>query len=159
MNELIRPSWEEYFLNIALATAERSTCPSRKVGSVIVNPATQQVISMGYNGAARGTTHCTDQCLARESGKDWDKCNAIHAELNAVIAAAMNGVSTNGATMYLTTTPCLFCARTLINAGIKRVISLTLYSHTQGLELLQETGVEVIIANIDMKGKNEDSLI
>lgn len=150
MSEIVsRPSWDEYFLNLAKATAQRSTCPSRRVGSVIVNPITNQVISMGYNGAARGTAHCTEACLTRESGKGWRKCNAIHAELNAIISAAMNGTSTNGATMYLTTTPCVFCSRTLINAGIKKVIAETFYPQEEAIELLQEGGVDVYVINSD----------
>lgn len=149
MSDLIknRPSWDQYFLNLAEATAQRSTCPSRKVGSVIVNPDTNQVISMGYNGSPRGTAHCGEECLTRESGKGWRKCRAIHAELNAIISAAMNGVSTNGATMYLTTTPCVFCSRTLINAGIKKVIAQTFYPQKEAIELLQEGGVDVVVVN------------
>jgi len=149
MSEIVieRPSWDEYFLNLAKATAQRSTCPSRKVGGVIVNPETNQVISMGYNGSPRGTSHCGEECLTRESGGGWRKCRAIHAELNAIISAAMNGVSTNGATMYLTTTPCVFCSRTLINAGIKKVIALTFYPQKEAIELLEEGGVDVVVVN------------
>ena len=146
---LDRPSWDEYFLNLAKATAQRSTCPSRKVGGVIVNPETNQVISMGYNGSPRGTSHCGEECLTRESGGGWRKCRAIHAELNAIISAAMNGVSTNNATMYLTTTPCVFCSRTLINAGIKKVVALTFYPQKEAIELLQEGGVDVVVVNSD----------
>jgi dCMP deaminase len=151
MSEIVldRPSWDEYFLNLAKATAQRSTCPSRKVGGVIVNPETNQVISMGYNGSPRGTSHCSEECLTRESGGGWRKCRAIHAELNAVISAAMNGVSTNGATMYLTTTPCVFCSRTLINAGIKKVIALTFYPQKEAIELLEEGGVDVVVVSSD----------
>ena len=151
MSEIIidRPSWDEYFLNLAKSTSQRSTCPSRKVGSVIVNPETNQVISMGYNGSPRGTSHCGEECLTRESGGGWRKCRAILAELNAVISAAMNGVSTNGATMYLTTTPCVFCSRTLINAGIKKVVALTFYPQKEAIELLQEGGVDVVVVNSD----------
>lgn len=151
MGELMidRPSWDEYFLNLAKSTSQRSTCPSRKVGSVIINPETNQVISMGYNGSPRGTAHCGPECLTRESGKGWTKCRAIHAELNAIISAAMNGVSTNGATMYLTTTPCVFCSRTLINAGIKKVVALTFYPQKEAIELLQEGGVDVVVVNSD----------
>lgn len=147
--EIKRPSWDEYFLNLAKAAAQRSTCPSRKVGSVIVNPETNQVISMGYNGSARNTSHCGPECLTRESGGGWRKCRAIHAELNAIISAALNGVSTNGSTMYLTTTPCVFCSRTLINAGIKKVIALTFYPQKEAIELLEEGGVDVVVLNSD----------
>lgn len=144
-----RPSWDEYFLDLAKATSQRSTCPSRKVGSVIINPETNQVISMGYNGSPRGTAHCGPECLTRESGGGWRNCRAIHAELNAVVSAAMNGVSTKGATMYLTTTPCVFCSRILINAGIKKVIALTFYPQKDAIELLQEGGVDVCVVGGD----------
>lgn len=146
---LDRPSWDEYFLSLAKAAAQRSTCPSRKVGSVIVRPDTNQIIAMGYNGAPRGVAHCGQECASRESGKEWKKCSAIHAELNAIISAAMNGVSTDGAIMYLTTTPCVFCSRTLINAGIKKVIALTFYPHREAIELLQEGGIDVVVVNSD----------
>ena len=154
-----RPTWDEYFLNLADATSLRSSCPSRKVGAVIVNPDTKQVVSLGYNGAARGSDHCTDLCLTREKGKDWDKCNAIHAELNAIIAAAMNGVSTNGATIYLTTTPCIFCARHLVNAGIKRVVSSSLYLAGESLELLAKSRIQVDIFTKNLRSQNENRYI
>lgn len=150
MSELVfRPSWNDYFLNLAIAAAQRSTCSSRKVGAVIVNPETNQVISMGYNGSPKGTSHCGPECVTRTSGGQWGLCKAIHAEQNAVISAAMNGARTNGATIYLTTTPCIFCARVLINAGIKKVISSTLYSHTDAIELLYEGGVDIVVVSID----------
>jgi dCMP deaminase len=161
MSNLIldRPTWDEYFLKLADTASLRSSCPSRKVGAVIVNPETKQVVSLGYNGAARGAEHCTELCLTREKGKDWDKCNAIHAELNAIIAAAMNGVSTNGATIYLTTTPCVFCARHLVNAGIKRVVASSLYLVGDSLNLLAKSGIKVDIFTENLRSQNENRYI
>lgn len=149
MTDINRPSWHEHFFSIAKTVAQRSTCPSRKVGAVVVDPETKTFVCSGYNGAPRGTAHCGDACRSRESGKSYEKCNAIHAELNAIVNAAMIGVSTKDKDMYLTTTPCLFCARILINAGIRRVYALTYYPHPQALKLLMEGGVDVIVLNSD----------
>ena len=149
MTEIERPTWHEYFFNIAKEISLRSTCPSRKVGCVIVNPETKNIVSTGYNGAPRNTQHCGPECKTRESGKGYMKCRAIHGELNAIVAAAENGASTLGAEMYLTTTPCVFCSRVIINAGIQRVYALTYYPHPEALELLLMGGVDVIVLNTD----------
>lgn len=137
--------WHDYFFSIAKVVAARSTCPSRKVGAVVVDPETQFIISTGYNGAPRGTAHCDAECGSRESGKDWIKCKAIHGELNAIIAAANAGKSVNGAVIYLTTTPCVFCSRVLINAGIKHVYAMSYYSQSDAEVLLKEGGVGMTV--------------
>jgi dCMP deaminase len=156
-NESRRPSWHEHFFAIAKAVAQRSTCPSRKVGAVVVDPKAKTFVCSGYNGAPRGTKHCGDSCRSRETGKSYEKCNAVHAELNAIVNAAMIGVSTNEKHMYLTTTPCLFCARVLINAGISRVYALTYYPHPQALKLLMEGGVDVVVLDSNTLPSFEDS--
>lgn len=145
MNE--RLDWDQYFLGLAKMIATRSTCPSRSVGAIIINPATKSIVATGYNGAPRATDHCGDSCSKRKSGDSYEKCRAVHAELNAICNAAQNGVSTDGMTMYLTTTPCVFCSRVLINAGIKCVRSLTYYPHPEALELLAQGGVDVTVIN------------
>ena len=142
-----RISWDQYFLGLAKMTATRATCPSRQVGAVIINPDTKAIIATGYNGAPRGTQHCGDACKSRKSGSSYEKCRAVHAELNAIASAAQNGTSTLGMEMYLTTTPCVFCARVLINAGIKTVKALTYYPQPEALELLAEGGVNVVVVN------------
>jgi len=147
MEKINRPSWHEVFFNMAKTLAQRSTCPSRKVGAIVVDPETNTFVCGGYNGAPRGTAHCGDSCRKRESGKSYEKCNAVHAELNAIINAALIGVSTNYKDMYLTTTPCVFCARVLINAGIRKVYALTYYPHPEALRLLMEGGVDVVVLN------------
>ena len=106
-----RPDWDTYFFRMATMIATRSTCPSRAVGCVVINIDTKHVLSTGYNGAPKGTAHCGEGCLTRESGKSWTKCRAVHAELNAIVNAAKNGISTDGCRMYLTTTPWVFCSR------------------------------------------------
>lgn len=133
--------WDDYFFSIAKVISNRSSCPSRKVGAVIVDPDTHFIIATGYNGAPRGTAHCDEECGKRESGKDWIKCKAIHGELNAIVAAANAGKSVHGADMYLTTAPCIFCSRILINAGIKNVNAMSHYSHPDAEDLLHEGGV------------------
>ena len=144
---LERPDWNTYFFRMATLIATRSTCPSRAVGCVIIDIETKHVISTGYNGSPRGTAHCGESCVSRESGKSWEKCRAVHAELNAILNAAKNGVSTDGCRMYLSTTPCVFCSRTLINAGVKEVYAMSKYSHDEAIALLNEGGIKVRIVS------------
>lgn len=140
--------WTKYFFGMAKMAATMATCPSRSVGCIIVNPHTKNPIAEGFNGSPRGTTHCDESCSKRKSGdSNYSKCKAVHAELNAITAAAMNGVSTLGMDMFLTTTPCVFCSRVIINAGIKRVYALTYYPQPEALELLADGGVDVIVVN------------
>jgi dCMP deaminase len=147
-----RPDWDSYFFNIAQVVAQRATCPSRSVGCLIVDPDTGGILATGYNGAPRGTAHCDVSCLTRRGGSDWGKCKAVHAELNAILHAAKNGASTKGSTMYLTTTPCTFCARTIINAGIKEVRAMSKYHHEDAIELLSEGGVTTfVISPVELK--------
>lgn len=143
-----RPGLDEYFLTMARHVSLRSTCPSRKVGAVLIDPETSFVIATGYNGAPRNTPHCGPECLTRESGKDWDKCRAIHAESNVLISAAMNGARTMGGHLYLTVAPCLFCSRLIINAGIKKVIAMGDYVHSEAVDLLLYAGVQLTIVDI-----------
>ena len=144
---LERPGWDAYFFRMATLIATRSTCPSRAVGCVIIDMETKHVISTGYNGSPRGTAHCGESCASRESGKSWEKCRAVHAELNAILNAAKNGVSTDGCRMYLSTTPCVFCSRTLINAGVKEVYAMSKYSHDEAIALLNEGGIKVRVVS------------
>lgn len=146
-----RPDWDSYFFRMATLVATRATCPSRSVGCIIVNPETNHVLATGYNGAPRGTGHCGESCSNRRSGDSFERCRAVHAELNAILHAAKSGVSTNGCRMYLTTTPCVFCSRTIINAGVKEVYAMSKYAHEDAIELLQEGGVEVrVISPVEL---------
>lgn len=147
-----RPDWDSYFFNIAQVVSQRSSCPSRAVGAVIVDRDTMGILATGYNGAPRGTQHCDVSCLTRSAGSDWGKCRAVHAELNAILHAARNGASTQGALMYLSTTPCVFCARTIINAGISEVRAMSKYHHENAIALLSEGGVEtVVISPVELR--------
>ena len=113
-----RVPWDQYFMNIAQVVASRSTCPRKFVGSVIVRDRT--ILSTGYNGSIRGMPHCTD---AGGHMMENDHCVAtIHAEANAIIQAAKNGVMIDGATIYVTASPCWACFKQIANAGIRRIV-------------------------------------
>lgn len=112
-----RPSWDEYFMAMAHHAALRATCPRANVGVVLVKD--KRIISTGYNGSPAGLPHCTEVgCLMI----DGHCQRAIHAEQNAIIQAALHGISTAGAVCYCTHYPCSTCAKLLINAGISRVV-------------------------------------
>ncbi len=119
-----RPSWDEYFLMIAKLAATRSTCLAFPVGAVIVKD--RQVLATGYNGSPSGSVHCTAQgfCYPGLSSCDASKTmpsRAVHAEANAIAQAAKHGISTQGATIYVTLEPCISCLKLIISAGIQEV--------------------------------------
>lgn len=129
-NDIVRPSWDEYFMRIAEFAKSRSTCGRRQVGAVLVNDK-HQIISTGYNGVPRGVKHCTKETctkLHEKSGEKNELCPAVHAELNAILQAATAGISSEGTTLYSTTRPCGNCTMAIINAGIKRVVYLVDYT-------------------------------
>lgn len=141
-----RVSFDEYFMQLAHLVASRSTCLSRSVGAVIVRD--NHIIATGYNGAPRGVSHCLDTgCIRREhdipSGERLDICKAVHAEQNAIIEAAYNGVSTKGASIYVTVTPCFTCAKMLVNAGIKEIIIDGDYPSPSSRSLFEEVGIKL----------------
>ncbi|NET29243.1 dCMP deaminase family protein [Okeania sp. SIO1I7] len=119
-----RPTWDEYFLMIAKLAATRSTCLAFPVGAVIVKD--KQVLATGYNGSPSGSVHCTSQgfCYPELSSCDASKVlpsRSVHAEANAIAQAAKHGISTNGAVIYVTLEPCLYCLKLVISCGIKEV--------------------------------------
>ena len=142
-----RPSWDEYFMQMAELTAKRSTCLRRQVGAAIV--CDRHVVATGYNGAPRGIAHCEERggCLRQQmnipSGERHELCRALHAEQNAIIQAAALGQSVEGATIYITHQPCVICAKMIINAGIKRIIIRDGYPDEMAVELLQEAGIKI----------------
>ena len=120
-----RPGWDDYFMAIAQVVASRSNCLRRKVAAVIVKD--RHLLSSGYNGTPRGVRNCFDggcpRCAgATPSGKGLDECLCVHAEQNAICQAARYGVNVSGGTIYITLSPCLTCAKLIINAGIKEVV-------------------------------------
>ncbi|MEJ5253279.1 MAG: hypothetical protein HPY54_00805 [Chthonomonadetes bacterium] len=134
-----RPSWDEYFMRIAKEVATRATCPRRSVGAVIVLD--RRILTTGYNGAPHGLAHCTEVGCKIVDGH----CQrALHAEQNAILQAALNGVSTRGATVYVTCQPCNACAKMIINAGIVRVVFEGDYPDPFAMELFEEAGLELV---------------
>lgn len=141
-----RPSWDDYFMSILDTVKERSTCIRRKVGAIIVKD--KRIIATGYNGAPSGLKHCYEIGCLREklnipSGQNHELCRGIHAEQNAIIQAAMYGVSINESTIYVTHNPCVQCAKMIINAGIKRVVFCGEYPDKLSKELLEEAGIKL----------------
>lgn len=143
-----RIGWDEYFIDMAILAARRSNCVSRQVGAVIT--VDNQVVATGYNGAPKHLHHCIDAggCLRKlnhiESGTRQEICRAVHAEQNAIISAAVKGVSIKGGTLYVNTYPCSICTRMLINAEIKRIVYDSDYSDPLSKEMLDESGIEVV---------------
>ncbi len=142
-----RPSWERYFLEIAKLVSSRSTCIRRKVGAVVVKD--KRILSTGYNGPPSGIRHCEDVgCLRQElgipSGERHEICRGLHAEQNAIIQAALHGVSLKGAEIYSTTFPCIICSKMLINAGVKKIYYIEGYPDELSKEMLEEAGIEMI---------------
>lgn len=140
----MRPSWDEYFVEIARQVATRSTCLRRQVGAVIVRD--KRILSTGYNGAPRGLPHCDVVGCLRErlgipSGQRQEICRGLHAEQNAIIQAALHGVSVEGGTIYVTHQPCITCAKMVINAGIVRVVCANSYPDDLARQMLDEAGV------------------
>ena len=146
-NEDGRPSWETYFMDIALLVAKRSTCLRRSVGAVVVKE--KRVLSTGYNGAPMNVAHCRVTGCIREqmkipSGERHELCRGIHAEQNAIIQAAYHGASIKDADLYCTNLPCSICAKMIINAGIRTIYYLSGYADTMSEEMLEEAGVDVL---------------
>lgn len=131
-----RPSWDEYFLRIAFTVAERSTCDRAHVGAVIVRD--RRILATGYNGAPAGLPHCDD---VGHLMIDGHCVRTLHAEQNAIIQAALHGVSTDDSTIYVTHQPCLTCAKMIINAGTDRVVYAGNYPDQNSLQFLQEAGI------------------
>lgn len=144
-----RPSWDEYFMEMAALTSKRSTCLRRQVGAVIVKD--KHIIATGYNGAPRGIKHCEERggCLREKlnvpSGERHELCMALHAEQNAIIQAATLGQSIEGGVMYVTNQPCVICAKMIINAGIKRIVVREGYPDQLARDILGEAGLRIVM--------------
>lgn len=145
MKRITRPDTDEYFLKIASVVAERSTCRRHHVGSVAVRG--KHILATGYNGAASGLKDCLELgCLRDElnipSGTRHEVCRGIHAEQNVIIQATLHGVSLEGATIYVTHTPCILCAKMLVNAKIKRFVTFGEYADDAFKDLFKEANIE-----------------
>ncbi|MCB0748871.1 MAG: dCMP deaminase, partial [Ignavibacteriae bacterium] len=117
-----RPSWDKYFLKLAMLVSERATCPRMHCGCVLVRD--KRILSTGYNGSIPGDAHCEDDgCMI----VDNHCVRTIHAEMNAILQCSIHGVSTQGATAYITNMPCTNCSKALIAAGIKEIVIFSDY--------------------------------
>ncbi|MBU2491210.1 MAG: dCMP deaminase [Bacteroidetes bacterium] len=144
-----RPSWDEYFLKVAMLVSERATCPRMHCGCVLVKD--KQILSTGYNGSIPGDVHCEDHgCYI----VDNHCIRTIHAEMNAILQCSSHGISTQGATAYITNMPCTNCAKSLVTAGIKEIVVFSDYHATQAEEFLSIGGVK--ITRLPMPGNKID---
>lgn len=144
-----RPSFDDIYMDLAQKLAERSHCVKIKVGAVLTRDT--RIISLGYNGPPAGTHNCDEEWPVEGCPRDRKGgCSlAIHAEANAILYAAKNGVQPEGATLYVTLSPCLSCARIIFTTGIKRVVFLNSYAEykgidcDEGVDFLRKFGVDV----------------
>ncbi len=154
-----RPSWDEYFMDITLLVAKRSTCMRRQVGAVMVKD--KQILATGYNGTPRKITHCdVTGCLREQlnvpSGERHELCRGLHAEQNAILQAASHGVNISGSVLYCTDSPCIICTKMLINARISKVVYLKGYADQLSMEMLDEAGIETCLFSDLMKLESGD---
>ncbi len=134
-----RASWDEYFMNIAREVSTRSTCDRKFVGAVIVRD--KCILATGYNGSIRGLPHCDEVGHLMEDGH----CvRTVHAEANAIVQAARNGVRIDGATIYVTASPCWGCFRLIANGGIMRVVFGEFYRDQKIFDVSQRLGIELV---------------
>ena len=143
---LNRPTWDEYFMEIARLVASRSTCLRRQVGAVMVKD--KNILATGYNGTPSGIRHCAEVgCLRQQlnvpSGERHELCRGLHAEQNAIIQAAKHGANIDGATLYCTHSPCIICSKMLINSGVKRIICCDGYPDPLAKAMLDEAKLNV----------------
>ena len=141
----MRPDWDSYFLKIAFAVSERSTCDRAFVGCVLVRE--KRILTTGFNGSPAGQGHCDEigHLLV-----DGHCVRTIHAETNAIIQAALHGVSTKGSTCYVTHLPCINCTKALINAGIARIVYSVAYrTDENALNFLKSADIEVAQKEFD----------
>lgn len=149
----IRPSFDEYFMKMAMVAAERSTCVRGKVGAVLVKD--NHVIATGYNGPPRGAPHRTEETCIRiveniPSGTQTERVCCAHAEANAVAQAAMHGHATKDTTLYTLLYPCGYCARFIVNAGVTRIVWKEVYPDDLAAQVLAESKVELVRLDDDI---------
>lgn len=144
----VRPSWDEYFMEIAHTVSKRATCDRGRSGCVIARE--RQILVTGYVGSPTGLPHCDDaghqmKKVLHEDGHITMHCvRTVHAEQNAICQAARLGISIDGATLYCRMTPCRVCAMLIINCGIKRVVCEKKYhAGSESEQMFAEAGVEI----------------
>jgi dCMP deaminase len=143
-----RPSWDEYFMEIARAVAKRATCDRGRSGCVIVRD--KHILVTGYVGSPRGMPHCDEvghliKTVIDEEGHQSQHCmRTTHAEQNAIVQAAKLGIAIDGGTLYCKMTPCAACAKMIINAGIRRVVCEKRYHAAKETEeMFRQVGIEL----------------
>jgi dCMP deaminase len=135
---MARAPWDQYFMDIAQVVASRSTCDRKHVGAVIVRDRT--LLSTGYNGSLRGVEHCDEIGHMMEDGH----CVAtIHAEQNAILQAAKNGVAIDGGVVYVTASPCWSCFKCIANAGLVRIVFGEFYRDNRIFSVAERIGIEL----------------
>jgi|TARA_Y100000310_G_C20639032_1_gene792838 dCMP deaminase len=143
---MARANWQEYFMNIAKEVATRATCDRKHVGAIITR--NKEILSTGYNGSIRGMPHCDDSGHMMENGH----CVAtIHAEANAVLQAAKNGVMINNSEIFITASPCWPCFKMLANAGIKKIYYGEFYRDERIFEIAKKLNIELTHIQVDQK--------
>jgi dCMP deaminase len=145
----VRPSWDEYFMEIAHTVSKRATCDRGRSGCVIVKD--KQILVSGYVGSPVGLPHCDDvghqmKKMLHEDGSISEHCvRTVHAEQNAICQAAKRGIALDGSTLYCRMTPCRVCAMLIINCGIKRVVCEKKYhAGAESEEMFAKAGVELV---------------
>ena len=141
-------TWTQYFIELANLISKKGSCVKRQVGAVIVRD--NMVISTGYNGTPRGVANCNEGGCARcndatvRSGQKYDECLCVHAEENAIVQAAYQGVSTKDSILFTNLCPCLYCAKSIVNAGIKKVFYNEAFTMDEAtIKLLTDAGLEI----------------
>jgi dCMP deaminase len=149
-NRPMRVDWDTYFMDIAKVVASRSTCDRKHVGALLVRD--RMILSTGYNGSIRGMPHCDEAGHLMESGH----CVAtIHAEANAVLQAARNGVRIDGADLYTTASPCWPCFKLIANAGVERIVYGEFYRDDRIFDVARRLAISLV----DLTGADEVSRV
>jgi dCMP deaminase len=147
----VRPTWDEYFLNLLEPLGKRGSCDRGRSGSVIVSPH-HTILATGYVGAPPGQPHCDEvghmmKTVIDEKGNQSQHCvRTLHAEENAILQCAKDGIRIEGATIYSKMVPCYNCAMRIVRVGIKRVVALKRYhADGQSVELFKNAGVDLVV--------------
>jgi dCMP deaminase len=153
---MARPTWDEYFINMTKAVAERSTCDRGRSGAIIVKD--KRILSTGYVGSPPGMPHCDEaghdmRKMINDDGSISEHCvRTIHAEQNTLAQAAKFGISVEGSTLYCKMTPCRVCSKLIVGAGIKKVVAEKDYhASKESKELFKNAGVELVILNPEVE--------
>ncbi len=139
----VRASWDEYFMAIALQVATRATCDRKHVGAVLARD--RSILATGYNGSIRGLEHCDE---AGHMMEDGHCVRTIHAEANAIVQAARNGVRIDGASIYVTASPCWNCFKMIANAGVVRIGYGEFYRDQRIFDVAERLGIELVAVQV-----------